>query len=44
VTDGDSLELTLERLERAGGNVAGIVLNDVRLPKQYAAYGYTYAQ
>jgi Mrp family chromosome partitioning ATPase len=45
VTDGDSLELTLERLERAGGTVAGIVLNDVRLPKQYAAYeSYAYTQ
>jgi succinoglycan biosynthesis transport protein ExoP len=45
ITDGESLELTLQRLERAGGNVTGIVLNNVQLPKQYAAYGgYTYAK
>ena len=38
VTDGDALELTLERLRRADGPVIGIVFNDVALPKQYA-YG-----
>ena len=42
VTDGAALELTLERLERAGGNVVGVVYNDVRLPRQYAYGRYTY--
>jgi len=40
VTDGDALALTLERLERAGGNVVGVVLNEVPLPKQYQQYTY----
>lgn len=42
VTDGEALELTLQRLERAGGNVVGVVFNDVRLPRQYAYGRYTY--
>jgi Mrp family chromosome partitioning ATPase len=35
VTERDALEATLERLERASGNVVGVVLNDVSLPRQY---------
>ncbi len=42
VTEGDALELTLERLERAGGNVVGLVFNDVHLPRQFAYGRYTY--
>lgn len=38
VTDARALELTLERLERTGAHVLGIVFNDVSLPGQYA-YG-----
>lgn len=40
VTDREALRLTLERLERADGPVAGIVLNDVRLPARYSSYSY----
>jgi capsular exopolysaccharide synthesis family protein len=42
MTDGEALDLTLQRLERAGGNVVGIVFNDVRLPRQFAYGRYTY--
>jgi capsular exopolysaccharide synthesis family protein len=37
VTERDALETTLERLERASGNVVGVVLNDVSLPRQYVS-------
>jgi capsular exopolysaccharide synthesis family protein len=40
VTDRDALRLTLERLERTEGLVAGVVLNGVDLPPQYASYSY----
>jgi capsular exopolysaccharide synthesis family protein len=40
VTDRDALRLTLERLERTAGPVAGVVLNGVELPPQYASYSY----
>ncbi|MFN2382974.1 MAG: GumC family protein, partial [Gemmatimonadota bacterium] len=43
VTDGEALELTLERLRRAGGPVVGVVLNDMALPRQYAYGAYQYA-
>lgn len=44
VTDAESLDISLERIERAGGNVVGIVFNDVRVPRRYASYaGYSYA-
>ncbi len=42
-TDRDALEITLDRLARCGGNVIGVVLNDVRVPGGYYsryAYGY----
>jgi tyrosine-protein kinase Etk/Wzc len=43
-TEREALEVTLARLERAGGNVVGVVLNDVSVPKGYAVtYGYTSA-
>ena len=32
------LELTMQRLERAGGRVIGVVLNDVELPDYYTSY------
>ncbi len=40
VTDKEALRLTLERLERTHGPVAGVVLNGVDLPSQYASYSY----
>jgi capsular exopolysaccharide family len=40
VTDRVALRLTLERLERTAGPVAGVVLNGVELPPQYASYSY----
>jgi tyrosine-protein kinase Etk/Wzc len=40
VTDREALRLTLERLERTEGPVAGVVLNGVDLPAQYASYSY----
>ena len=39
-TPRDALDFTLERLERAGANTIGIVLNDVRLPSHYRTYRY----
>jgi tyrosine-protein kinase Etk/Wzc len=40
-TEREALEVTLARLERAGGNVVGVVLNDVSVPREYAvSYGY----
>ena len=41
-TEHEALEMTLARLERAGGNVVGVVMNDVAMPKDYSA-GYQYA-
>jgi polysaccharide biosynthesis transport protein len=40
VTDREALRLTLERLERSHGPVAGVVLNGVELPSQYSSYSY----
>jgi capsular exopolysaccharide synthesis family protein len=40
VTDREALRLTLERLERTRGPVAGVVLNGVELPSQYSSYSY----
>jgi capsular exopolysaccharide synthesis family protein len=40
VTDREALRLTLERLERTESLVAGVVLNGVDLPPQYASYSY----
>ena len=42
VTDGSALELTLERLRRAGATVLGVVFNDVNLPGQYSYETYAY--
>jgi capsular exopolysaccharide synthesis family protein len=43
-TEREALEVTLARLERAGGNVVGVVLNDVTVSKEYAVnYGYSTA-
>jgi capsular exopolysaccharide synthesis family protein len=43
-TEREALEVTLARLERAGGNVVGVVLNDVSVPREYAVtYGYATA-
>lgn len=39
VTDWSALELSLERIRRAGGPLVGVVYNDVSLPRAYA-YGY----
>jgi len=39
-TDRAALQLTLSRLERAGANVVGIVLNDVDLPSHYRTYDH----
>jgi capsular exopolysaccharide synthesis family protein len=38
VTDRQGLELTLSRLHRVNGKVAGVVLNDVAVPQAYATY------
>jgi len=40
VTDRTALELTLERLNRAGATIAGVVLNDAALPRSYSSYTY----
>jgi capsular exopolysaccharide synthesis family protein len=40
VTDRLALELTLERLGRAGAHIAGIALNDVALPSHYRTYSH----
>lgn len=37
-TDPTGLDLTLERLRRAGAEVTGVVLNDLALPEYYASY------
>jgi capsular exopolysaccharide synthesis family protein len=42
-TERDALEMTLARLARAGGNVVGVVLNDVSLSREHVG-GYSYAQ
>ena len=39
-TELENLELVCERLERAGGQVAGLVLNNVDLPASYTTYSY----
>ncbi len=38
VTDREALEITLERLGRAGGRVVGVVLNEASLPVGYASH------
>ncbi len=38
VTERHGLELTLQRLERAGGRLIGVVLNAVELPGYYTSY------
>jgi polysaccharide biosynthesis transport protein len=43
MTDREALRLTLERLERTHGPVAGVVLNGVELPSQYSSYSYQHA-
>jgi Mrp family chromosome partitioning ATPase len=43
ITDREALKLTLERLARTEGPVAGIVLNGVDLPSQYMSYSYQHA-
>ena len=40
MTDRAALELTLERLNRIGAHVAGIVLNDSELPSSYRTYSH----
>jgi polysaccharide biosynthesis transport protein len=42
VTDRESLDIAMERLERSGGIVVGAVMNDVKLPGYYAGR-YAYA-
>jgi capsular exopolysaccharide synthesis family protein len=44
VTDEAALELTLERLSRAGATIAGVVLNDAVLPRPYSSYTYARAE
>lgn len=39
-TDSTALGLTLERLDRAGARLAGVVLNDAVLPRPYSSYTY----
>lgn len=41
VTEREDLENTVARLNRAAGNIVGVVLNDVALPKRYMS-GYSY--
>lgn len=41
-TDRDGLEMALDRLERAGANVIGVVLNDSEAPKNYGVYNTAY--
>ncbi len=42
-TDRDALEITLDRLARAGGNVVGVVLNEAAVSGgYYNRYGYGY--
>lgn len=40
MTDRSALDLTLDRLERTGARIAGIVLNDADMPTPYTRYGY----
>lgn len=40
MTEQSALELTLDRLQRAGARPAGLVLNDTELPPHYKAYSY----
>ncbi len=40
VTEREALELTLTRLDRAGGRVAGIVFNDALMPPSYTTYSH----
>jgi len=42
-TDKDGLDLALDRLERAGANVIGVVLNDSEAPRSYGVYNTAYA-
>ena len=42
VTEREDLEYTVARLNRAAGNIVGVVLNDVALSKRYMS-GYSYA-
>ncbi|MDH3222854.1 MAG: polysaccharide biosynthesis tyrosine autokinase [Gemmatimonadota bacterium] len=42
-TERDGLEMALHRLERAGANVIGVVLNDSEVPKRYGVYNTAYA-
>jgi capsular exopolysaccharide synthesis family protein len=44
VTERTALELTLERLQRAGATIAGVVLNDAALPGPYSSYTYASAE
>lgn len=44
VTDRESLALTVQRLGRSGVKVAGVVLNDVPIPRDYGKYSYVYTQ
>jgi Mrp family chromosome partitioning ATPase len=37
-TEREALEIALERLERAGARLLGIVLNDVSLPRYHRGY------
>ena len=41
-TDQRALQLTLERLDRTGSRVLGLVLNGSRLPAYYKSYSYVY--
>lgn len=43
MTDRAGLEITLERLERSGSSIVGVVLNDVELPDSYTRYSQQYA-
>ena len=38
VTERDGFDLTMQRLERAGGRLVGVVLNDIDLPDYYTSY------
>ena len=40
MTEQSALELTLDRLQRAGARPAGLVLNDTELPPHYKAYSH----
>lgn len=43
VTDRVALDRTLERLNRAGATIAGVVLNDAAVPRSYSSYTYAKA-